>query len=198
MLQIGDTIVSLDLFEKKFSCDLSVCKGECCVAGESGAPLEEEEIAVLEEILPVVWDDLSDASKEVIRQQGVFYVDEDSDSVTSIVNGCECVFTYFDENGICKCVIEKAFRAGKIDFYKPVSCHLYPVRLEKYKNFTAVNYHKWSVCYAAWELGKKMGTPVYLFLKEPLIRRFGKEWYKQLEIAAEELTSSSSPSQEVV
>ena len=187
MLQIDDTIISLDVFEKTFSCDLSVCRGDCCVEGESGAPLEEEEIAVLEEILPVVWDDLSDNSKEVIKQQGVFYVDRDGDFVTSIVNGGECVFTCFDENGICQCAIEKAYKAGKIDFYKPISCHLYPVRLEKYKDFTAVNYHKWSVCHAAWDLGKKTGTPVYRFLKEPLIRRFGEKWYEQVEIAAEQL-----------
>jgi len=187
MLQIDDTIISLDVFEKRFSCDLSVCRGECCVAGESGAPLEEEEIAVLEEILPVVWDDLSEQSKEVIRRQGVFYVDEDGDFVTSIVNGCECVFTYFDETGICKCAIEKAYKAGKIDFYKPISCHLYPIRLQKYKDFTAVNYHKWSVCHAAWELGEKRGIPVYRFLKEPLIRRFGEKWYEQVEIAAVQL-----------
>ncbi len=187
MLQIDDTIISLDVIEKRFLCDLSVCRGECCVEGESGAPLDKEEIAVLEKILPIVWDDLSDASKEVIRQQGVSYIDEDGDFVTSIVNGGECVFTYFDENGTCKCAIEKAYKAGKTDFYKPVSCHLYPVRLEKYKNFTAVNYHKWSVCHAAWELGEKTGTPVYRFLKEPLVRRFGTEWYEQLELAAEEL-----------
>jgi len=188
MLQIDDTIISLDVIEKRFLCDLSVCRGECCVEGQSGAPLDEEEIAVLEDILPVVWDDLSDASKAIIKQQGVFYVDEDGDFVTSIVNGGECIFTYFDENGICKCVIEKAHKAGKIDFYKPVSCHLYPIRLEKYKKFTAVNYHKWSVCHTAWELGEKTGMPVYRFLKEPLIRRFGENWYEQLEVAAEQLS----------
>ncbi len=187
MLQIEDTIVSLDVIEKRFLCNLPACRGECCVEGESGAPLEKDEIPILEEVLPIVWDDLSDASKEVIRQQGVSYVDDDGDYVTSIVNGGECVFTYFDENGTCKCAIEKAFKAGKTDFYKPVSCHLYPIRLEKYSKFTAVNYHKWSVCHAAWELGTKTGTPVYRFLKEPLIRRFGKDWYEQLEVAAEEL-----------
>lgn len=187
MLQIDDTIISLDIFEKKFLCDIPVCRGECCVEGEAGAPLEEEEVAILEKILPVVWDDLSEASKEVIRQQGVSYIDSDGDSVTSIVNGCECVFTYFDEKGYCKCAIEKAYREGKIDFYKPISCHLYPIRLEKYKDFTAVNYHKWSVCRAAWDLGKKTGVPVYRFLKEPLIRRFGEAWYELLEEAGEEL-----------
>jgi hypothetical protein len=190
MLQIDDTIISLDIFEKTFTCDLSHCRGECCVEGESGAPLEEDEIALLEKVLPIVWDDISEKSKAVIKEQGVSYIDEDGDAVTSIVNGCECVFTYFDEKGICKCVIEKAYREGKTDFYKPISCHLYPIRLEKYRHFTAVNYHKWSVCNSAWDLGKKTGVPIYQFLKEPLIRRFGKEWYRELEIAAEELKAS--------
>ena len=185
MLQIDDTIISLDVFEETFSCDLLACRGECCVAGESGAPLEEAEIAVLEEILPVVWDDLSEQSKEVIRRQGVFYVDEDGDFVTSIVNGCECVFTCFDENGVCKCAIEKANKAGKIDFHKPISCHLYPIRIQKYRDFTAVNYHKWNICHTARKLGERTGTPVFRFLKEPLIRCFGEEWYGKLEIAAE-------------
>jgi hypothetical protein len=185
MLQIDDAIISFDIFEKTFLCDLSACRGECCVAGEAGAPLEEDEIAILENILPVVWNDLSDKAKEIIRQQGVSYIDEEGDFVTSIVNECECVFTYFDDKGICKCAIEKAYKEGKIDFYKPISCHLYPIRLEKYHDFTAVNYHKWSVCHTAWELGKKVGMPVYRFLKEPIIRRFGEEWYKQLEIAAD-------------
>jgi hypothetical protein len=187
MLQIDDTIISLDIFEKTFSCDLSRCRGECCVEGEAGAPLEKEEIPILEELLPIVWDDLSEKSKALITEQGVSYIDEDGDAVTSIVNGCECVFTYFDEKGICKCAIEKAYREGKTDFYKPLSCHLYPIRLEKYPEFTAVNYHKWSVCNSAWELGKKAGIPVYKFLREPLIRRFGKEWYEELETAAFEL-----------
>ena len=149
----------------------------------------DEEVIKLEESLSFVWNDLYEKSKEIIKLQGVSYEDEDGDEVTSIVNGCECVFTYF-EDGICKCAIEKAYKAGKIDFYKPISCHLYPIRLEKYKDFTAVNYHKWSVCNCAWDLGKKKGLPVYKFLKEPLIRKFGVEWYEQLEIAAEELTNS--------
>ena len=186
MLQIDNTIISFDLFEKNFRCDLPACRGECCVVGESGAPLEETEIAVLEEILPVVWDDLSENAKEVIRQQGVFYIDEAGDFVTSIINDGECVFTFFDEKGICKCAIEKAYREGKTVFCKPVSCHLYPVRLEKYRDFIAVNYEKWPICGAACRLGEKAGMPLYRFLKEPLVRRFGKEWYEQLEIAGEE------------
>lgn len=188
MIQIDDTIISMDLFEKQFCCDLSECKGICCIEGDSGAPLEESEVPILENILPVVWNDLSDKSKAVIEKQGVSYIDIEGDRVTSIVDGCECVFTYLDENGVCKCAIEKAHREGKIDFYKPISCHLYPVRLENLRNGTVgINIHQWKVCKVAFELGKKCGLPVYQFLKEPLIRRFGAEWYEKVCIAAEEI-----------
>lgn len=188
MIQIDDTIISMDLFEKQFCCDLSECKGICCIEGDSGAPLEESEVPILENILPVVWNDLSDKSKVVIEKQGVSYIDIEGDRVTSIVDGCECVFTYLDEKGVCKCAIEKAHREGKIDFYKPISCHLYPVRLENLRNGTVgINIHQWKVCKVAFELGKKCGLPVYQFLKEPLIRRFGAEWYEKVCIAAEEI-----------
>lgn len=188
MIQIEDTIISMDLFDKDFCCDLSVCRGECCIEGDSGAPLEKSEVAILESLVPVVWEDLSEASRAVIEQQGVSYVDQDGDSVTSIVNGRECVFTYTDTDGCCKCAIEKAFREGKTDFYKPISCHLYPVRLEKLSNGTVgVNIHRWKVCQCAFDLGKKLKLPVYRFLKEPLIRRFGEEWYEQVCVAAEEI-----------
>jgi len=186
MLQIDDTIISLELLEECFVCDLNSCKGICCIEGDDGAPLEEAEVKIIEDLLPVIWDDLSEASKSVISKQGVSYIDQDGEPVTSIVNGAECVFTYTDELGVCKCAIEKAFREGKTNFYKPISCHLYPVRLQKYDEFTAVNYHRWSVCGCARKLGGKLGVPVYQFLKEPLIRRFGSEWFEQLEIADKE------------
>jgi Protein of unknown function (DUF3109). len=186
MLQIDDTIISLELLDEHFMCDLNACKGICCIEGDDGAPLEESEVKIIEELLPIIWDDLTEVSKEVIRKQGVSYIDGDGEPVTSIVNGAECVFTYTDQDGMCKCAIEKAFREGKTDFYKPISCHLYPVRLQKYDEFTAVNYHRWGVCNCARKLGGKLGVPVYQFLKEPLIRRFGHEWFEQLEIADEE------------
>jgi len=186
MLQIDDTIISLELLKERFVCDLNSCKGICCIEGDDGAPLEEAEVKIIEDLLPVIWDDLSEASKSVISKQGVSYIDQDGEPVTSIVNGAECVFTYTDELGVCKCAIEKAFREGKTNFYKPISCHLYPVRLQKYDEFTAVNYHRWSVCGCARKLGGKLGVPVYQFLKEPLIRRFGTEWFEQLEIADKE------------
>lgn len=186
MIQIDDTIVALDVIDEHFICDLSVCKGECCVEGDSGAPLEKDEVKILEELLPIVWNDLSEDAKKVIEKQGVAYEDTDGEMVTSIVDGENCVFTYYDKEGICKCAIEKACKEGKTDFYKPISCHLYPIRLHQYSGFTAVNYHRWKVCSAAVTLGNKNGVAVYQFLKEPLIRKFGELWYNELCLAIEE------------
>lgn len=186
MFQIGDAIVASDIIEENFLCDLSACMGECCVEGDAGAPLEEDEVKIIEDLLSEVWDDLSPAAQAVIKEHGIAYRDHDGDMVTSIVHGKDCVFTYYDEKGICKCAIEKAYREGRTNFYKPISCHLYPIRLQKYKDFTAVNYHRWSICKAAVLLGKKEGLKVYEFLKEPLIRRFGEDWYNELVLVAEE------------
>lgn len=186
MFQIDDTLVSLDVVERFFVCDLSRCKGACCVEGDSGAPLEAEEAERLRELLPTVWDDLSPKAREVIRKQGVAYTDADGDLVTSIVDGKDCVFTCYAADGTCHCAVEKAYRAGKTDFYKPISCHLYPIRLTRYPDFTAVNYHRWEVCRAAELLGQKERVPVYRFLREPLIRKFGEAWYQALAECAEE------------
>ena len=191
VLQIDDTIISFDLFEERFVCDLVACKGACCIEGDAGAPLEPGEIEKIREILPLIWDDLTETSKETITKQGVSYIDEENEPVTSIVNGRECVFTYTDDAGVCRCAIEKAYREGKTDFPKPVSCHLYPVRVQKYNDFQAVNYHKWSICSCAVDLGRKLKVPVYQFLKEPLVRRFGMLWYEQLELAAREITQEN-------
>lgn len=185
MLQIDDTIISLDVIESQFICDLCKCKGQCCVDGESGAPLEKEENDKINDILPIIWDELSPEAQTLIEAQGISYKDYDGELVTSIINGDECVFTYFDEHGVCKCVIDKAYREGRITVPKPISCHLYPIRLQKYPNFTAVNYHKWSVCKPAVELGKREGVELYKFLKEPLIRKFGEKWYTELCDTAE-------------
>lgn len=183
MLQIDDTLISEDMLEEHFVCDLAVCKGACCIEGDNGAPLTDDEIDTIDALLPIIRDDLSQVSRDIIDKQGFFYIDSELEPVTSIVNGRECVFTYTDENGICKCAIEKAFREGKTDFYKPISCHLYPVRLQKYADYTAVNVHNWNICNCARNLGTKLSVPVYQFLKEPLVRKFGNEWYNQLEIA---------------
>ncbi len=180
MVQIDDTIISMDVIESQFICDLCKCKGECCVDGDAGAPLEKEENDSINEILPVIWDELSSEAQDLIKEQGISYEDYDGELVTSIIKGKECVFTFFDEDGVCKCVIEKAYREGRILVQKPISCHLYPIRLQKYRNFTAVNYHKWSICKPAVKLGNKEGVTLYEFLKEPLIRKFGEEWYESL------------------
>lgn len=157
--------------------------------GDAGAPLTETEIGKLEELLPLIMDDLPEVSREVISRQGVFYIDEDNEPVTSIVDGRECVFAYTDK-GVWKCAVEKAYREGKTDFIKPLSCHLYPVRVKQYDSFRAVNYQRWKICECAVANGTRLKVPVYRFLKEPLIRAFGKEWYQQLDIAAKELKQS--------
>ena len=185
MLQIKDTLVSLDLAEQFFLCDLDSCLGECCIEGDAGAPITKEEYEKLKEILPIVWDDLMPQAQEEIKNNGVGYIDEEGDLVTSIVNNRNCVFTCYAPGGMCQCAIEKAYREGRTDFYKPISCHLYPLRLTEYPTFTAVNYHRWKICKCAEILGRKEGVRVYQFLKEPLIRRFGKEWYDELCLACE-------------
>ena len=184
MIQIDDKIVSQDLFEVLFVCDYDTCKGECCVEGDSGAPLEPGEAEELRRCLPEVRHLLSPAALEVIEEQGVSYFDEDGDEVTSIVRGRDCVFTTYDEQGRCACALEKVYTEGKTTFIKPISCQLYPVRLTKYPSFTAVNYHKWSICKCALKLGRKLQVPVYQFLRAPLIRAFGEEFYTQLEEVA--------------
>jgi hypothetical protein len=187
MIQIDDTIISTDCLSEKFCCDLEACKGECCIEGDAGAPLELDEVAAIEEALPEVWNMLSASAQAVIDKQGVAYTDEEGDLVTSIVNNKDCVFTCYDEKGCCFCALEKAFRAGKTNFYKPISCHLYPIRLKKFGDTVALNYNRWDVCKMAVVKGKQLDLPVYRFLKEPLIRRFGEAWYAELESAAEEL-----------
>ena len=187
MLQIDDTLISLDVLEEFFHCDLNACKGYCCVEGDAGAPLEKDEFEKLKQILPDVWADLSPQAQAVINEQGVGYIDWDGEIVTSIVDGKDCVFTCYDENNTCKCSIEKAYKEGRVDFCKPVSCHLYPIRVQQYNDFRAVNYHRWEVCKPARIVGASSNVKVYQFLKEPLIRKFGEDWYKELEIAAEML-----------
>ncbi len=184
MIQIQNTLLSDDIFEERFICDLCKCKGECCVEGESGAPITKEEFQEIEGILSEIWNDLSPKAQEVINKQGIAYTDYDGELVTSLVNGKECVFTYFDADGICKCAIDNAYREGRISVRKPVSCHLYPIRLTEYSDFTAVNYHRWSICEPAVRLGRKEGIPLYRFLREPLIRKFGEEWYNEVCEAA--------------
>lgn len=192
MFQIQNTLVSLDLAERFFCCDLDSCLGECCIEGDAGAPITEDEYKLLKEILPEIWDDLLPQAQAEINEHGVGYVDEEGDLVTSIVDGRNCVFTTYGANGMCHCAIEKAYREGRIDFYKPISCHLYPLRLTDYPQFTAVNYHRWKICRCAEIMGRKNGVRLYQFLKNPLTRRFGKEWYDELVLCCETYLAENS------
>lgn len=185
MLQIQDALVSLDVIEQFFICNLEHCLGACCIEGDAGAPITEEEYETLKRILPDVWDDLLPSAQARIKDKGVGYIDEEGDLVTQIVEDKNCVFTCYDKGGMCQCAIEKAYREGRIDFYKPISCHLYPLRLTEYPTFIAVNYHRWKICKAAEVLGRKNSVRLYQFLKEPLTRRFGTEWYDELEKTCE-------------
>lgn len=187
MLQIDKTLISRDVLKEKFVCDLNACKGVCCVAGDGGAPIEDHEIEKIDED----WDEIKPFLRlegiEAIEKDGTWYRDSDGDKLTTLVEGQECAFVVYDERGITKCGIEDAHRAGKTDFKKPISCHLYPIRLKEYENFTAVNYHQWRICEPACNCGSKLDVRVYQFLKEPLIRKFGEEWFNKLSEADKHL-----------
>lgn len=186
MIEIQDTLVSLDLAERFFCCDLEKCKGECCIEGDAGAPITKEEYQMLEKILPTIENDLLPQAKKIIESDSVGYIDEEGDLVTSIVDGKNCVFTCYGKDGMCLCAIEKAYRAGKTgNFRKPISCYLYPLRLTEYPTFTAVNYHRWKICKCAESKGRELGLRLYQFMKEPLIERFGEDWYNELVEACE-------------
>lgn len=186
MLQIKDTLVSLDLVEEYFVCDLTKCLGECCVEGDAGAPITEEEFERLEvhreEILPL----LTPAGRRVVEEHGMGYYDPDGEHVTSIVDGRDCAFTTYGPGGMCLCALEKAYREGKLPDLKPMSCRLYPVRLKEYAGFTAVNFHHWKICKSAKACGREKGVRAYEFLRGPLERRFGKEWWEELDFTAKE------------
>lgn len=186
MLEIQNTLVSLDLVERFFCCDLASCLGQCCIDGDAGAPVTDAEVERLREVLPAIWDDLAPAARRVIEEQGVAYTDEEGDLVTSIVNGRDCVFTCYAPGGMCLCAIEKAYREGRVGWRKPSSCALYPVRLKEYKDFTAVNLHRWKICKCAEVLGRREGIRAYQFLKGPLTERFGEAWYAELAATCEE------------
>lgn len=189
MLEIGRTIVSMDIIEKQFLCDLLKCKGACCVEGDSGAPLTLEEAEAIKEAYPEVQSYISKDHQDEIGKQGFAVIDLDGDLVTPLVNNRQCAYTY-EEKGILKCGIEKAFLDGKTKFRKPVSCHLFPIRITEYKRFDAVNYQKIDICKPGRQCGKSEKLPLYVFLKEPLIRKYGEEWYEQLSYAAENYPES--------
>jgi len=202
ILQVGDVLLSSEILTEKFCCDLSACKGLCCIEGDAGAPVTLEEIAVIEDCLDAVWGDLSASAQAVIDKQGVAYNDPEGDLVTSIVRGKDCVFTYYDDiddfdthqpvRDCCLCALEKAFRAGKTRFCKPVSCALYPIREKQLGNgLVGLNYNRWEVCKMAVVKGQRDDIPLYRFLREPLIRRFGEAWYAELEEVTRFLQASS-------
>ncbi len=185
MIQIGETLVSTEVIERRFLCDLEKCKGICCVEGSSGAPLEDSETELLAEIYPIFKKYLSKKSIKAVDEQGLWFIDSDGDKVTPLVNGQECAYVYYDKD-IAKCAIEKAYFEGLITFRKPISCHLYPIRIDKLKFSDAVNYHRWEMCKCAEKNGVQKDLPAYKFLSEPLERKFGEEWYKELCFVAEE------------
>ncbi|MAR39993.1 MAG: hypothetical protein CMD22_04910 [Flavobacteriales bacterium] len=184
MIQVEDKIISLDIFEKHFVCDLNACKGACCIEGDAGAPLSHEEEKILGKIYEKVKPYMREEGIIEIENQGVAVYDEEGDLTTPLVNNKECAFVIF-ENGITKCTIEKAYNDGIIDFKKPISCHLFPIRIKEYRDFDAVNYEEIKICKPACECGSKLEVPVYVFLKESLIRKYGEDWYKELLEAAQ-------------
>ncbi|MBR4403241.1 MAG: DUF3109 family protein [Flavobacteriales bacterium] len=187
MIQIKDTLISDDIITECFVCDLSKCKGECCIAGDSGAPVGEEEKKTMEDVLPQVLPYMTPEGRRTVELMGAWVVDSyDRSPVTPLIDGKECAYLIKNDEGISLCAIEQAYNDGKIRFKKPISCHLYPIRLSQIMSYTALNYHRWEVCSDACVLGKKLGVPIYKFLKEPLTARFGKNWYAELELTARE------------
>lgn len=184
MIEIGKALVSLDVFQKQFVCDLAACKGACCVHGDAGAPVEDHERALMDEALDAVLPYMRPEGVIAVAEQGTTVIDSDGDITTPLVNGGECAYVSFDSDGTAKCAFEQAHRAGKTSFYKPVSCHLYPIRIKTYRNFEAVNYDKWDICKPACDCGEKLSVPVYKFVKNALLRKYGEAWFEQADAAA--------------
>ena len=196
ILEVGGILISSEILTECFCCDYEKCHGICCVEGDAGAPVSLDEVAGIEEALDMVWKDLSASAQSVIDQQGVAYVDKDADLVTSIVRGKDCVFTCYDGDN-CLCALEKAYRNGETEFCKPISCALYPIREKNFGNgLIGLNYNRWAICKDGIEKGKALNLPLYQFLKEPLIRRFGEDWYQELCDVATLFDKSDQPSAE--
>jgi hypothetical protein len=186
MIQIENKIISKDVFEKQFICDLNACKGACCVEGDSGAPLLEDEIKKIEEIYDDVKEYMTRKGRGIIEEKGVYVIDSDGDVTTPLINDRQCAFV-ISENGISKCAIEKAYTENKTDFKKPISCHLFPIRITSYKDFDAINYESIKICSPACDLGKSMQVAVYEFLEESIVRRYGQAFYNELRSIAKAL-----------
>lgn len=183
IIEINDKLVSTEVFDRKFICDLKSCKGACCVEGDAGAPVTPEEIEEIRQSLEGIKPFMRPEGIAAIENGGLSYKDDFYEDVVTLVDGGACSFVYFDEKGTALCAIEKAHKEGKSTIKKPLSCHLYPIRITKSKMFQMVNYNEWNICNAACVLGESVGMPVYKFLKEPLIRAYGEEFYKELEEA---------------
>jgi hypothetical protein len=186
MFQLGKTLVSEEILEENFVCNLSACKGECCIAGDAGAPLDKEEAQKLEAVYPQIKAFLRPEGIAAIEQQGAYVETAFSDLETPLINNKECAYVVFDETNTALCGIEAAHNKGVIDFKKPISCHLYPIRIKSFSEFTAINYHRWDVCAEACSLGKELQVPVFRFLKDALTRKFGENWFLALEKVAAE------------
>jgi len=186
MFQIGKTIISEDILEKEFVCNLSACKGACCVDGDAGAPLSEAETKIMEAIYPKVKPFLRKEGIAAIEAQGTWTKGTDGDLETPLIDNKDCAYVIYDGK-TALCGIEQAYNQGEVDWKKPVSCHLYPIRIKDFTEFAAVNYDKWEICDDACSLGKELEVPVYKFVKEALVRRFGEDWYLELEKVAQEL-----------
>lgn len=184
MFQLGKTIVSESIIEEEFVCNLSACKGACCIDGEAGAPLEKQETEILEKIYPKVKPFLRVEGIKAIEEQGTWVTSDFDELETPLINGADCAYVIFDEKGTALCAIEEVYNQGIIDWKKPISCHLYPIRVKDYSEFSAVNYHKWEICSDACSLGKELQVPIYKFVKNALIRKFGQNWYDELEVLA--------------
>lgn len=192
MFQLGKTIISEEIFEKEFVCNLSACKGACCVDGDAGAPLEENELEELKKSFPHLKGYLRKEGLKAIENQGLYTTNEQGEHETPLIDGKDCAYVVYDEKQQALCGIEEAYNQGEIDFKKPISCHLYPVRIRQYSEFAAINYHRWEICDDACSLGKELQVPLYKFVRQALIRKFGEEWYSELEKVADKMDSKKA------
>lgn len=187
MFQLGKTIVSEEIIEKDFVCNLSACKGACCIDGDAGAPLDLEETKIMQDIYPKVKPFMRQEGIDAVEAQGPYITTEYGEFETPLINGADCAYVMFDDKGTALCAIEEAHNQGAIDWKKPVSCHLYPIRVKEYSEFSAINYERWDICDDACILGKELQVPIYKFVKQALIRKFGEDWYAELEKVAEKI-----------
>jgi len=191
IIEHGNTLLSDELFTQKFVCDLNACKGACCVEGDRGAPLNAKDIEDIQRNIELIKPYMTRKGLELLKFEGFAEGFDERDMATTCLPTGECVFA-FREKGILSCAIEKSYKEGKSDYYKPISCHLYPIRVGKIGDMDSLNYHQWNICKAACSLGKKLNLPVFQFLKEPLIRQYGTEWYNELELIYQEYTRQLS------